>query len=408
MPTHPRTYLRWGALAVLLAAGLAGALLFASAGSDARFATREAPGGAQGAGGWDVMLAPTGTVHFDHVPRTVATLDANYDDLLVAIDEESRQIADGYPGNVVEVFHAALPGVEVAVDRTKLRHLGGGGLDKETLYALGAEVHHIDPTQLLAGSRWRPADIEEIARNVGPFVANRYSREHSGPADGEYTYYSLWALSERVAQVYRRDAAVRALQREWDAMVERIHARLPPESERPTVGLLMYGKGKFTAFSLSREGFGTAHLRAVGARDAFAGIRHLTYADAGAAPTLDVEAILAIDPEVIVMPFAVAPSMAARFDEFRALAQDPLAGRLRAFRTGRVHPGGTPLQGPVALLFQTEMAAKQLYPDRFGVFRPEHDYPPAERLFDRERVAAVLRRTEAPCALPARPGAWRF
>jgi acetylornithine/succinyldiaminopimelate/putrescine aminotransferase len=47
-------------------------------------------------------------------------------------------------------------------------------------------------------------------------------------------------------------------------------------------------------------------------------------------------------------------------------------------------------------LFQLEMTAKQLYPERFGAW-PDHTHgepypeiPAAERLFDRDRVAAVV------------------
>jgi len=52
------------------------------------------------------------------------------------------------------------------------------------------------------------------------------------------------------------------------------------------------------------------------------------------------------------------------------------------------------LQGPVFLLFQIEMAAKQIYPDSFGSYRDDQSYPPAEQLFDRAAVAAALNDTD--------------
>ncbi len=42
------------------------------------------------------------------------------------------------------------------------------------------------------------------------------------------------------------------------------------------------------------------------------------------------------------------------------------------------------------------MTAKQLYPDRFGPFRPDHRYPPEEQLFDRAAVARALQVGGAP------------
>jgi hypothetical protein len=42
-------------------------------------------------------------------------------------------------------------------------------------------------------------------------------------------------------------------------------------------------------------------------------------------------------------------------------------------------------------MFQTEMAAKQLYPDEFGSYPGYGDLSEEEQLFDRERLAAVVR-----------------
>jgi ABC-type Fe3+-hydroxamate transport system substrate-binding protein len=377
---------RWAALGLAVAGCAASAALLAGGGDDAPRVSREAAA----AEGYEVTLAPVGTVRFARVPTTAMTVDANYNDMLVALGQGGRLAATGYEGNFYDGFYAQLPGVRVAVDPGRLKFLPMQSLDKEALYALGAGVHHVDPVQLLNGSRWKRNDIDEIARNVGPFFANRYSRENSHPGGGEYRYYTAWELAEKMGEVYRVPGRAAALKAVWDEMVRDIEARLPPEAERPRVGLVMYARGRFTPFSLSRQGFGTAHYRAVGARDAFAEVRDLTYADGGAPTGIDVEGLLKIDPDVLIMPFAVYASYRPRFEELRGLGADPLAGRLRAFRDGRVYPGGTPLQGPVFLLFQTEMAAKQIYPDRFGPFREDHAYPPGERLFDRERVARIL------------------
>lgn len=36
------------------------------------------------------------------------------------------------------------------------------------------------------------------------------------------------------------------------------------------------------------------------------------------------------------------------------------------------------------------MAAKQVYPDRFGPYRDDERYPKDEQLFDRAKVAEIL------------------
>jgi len=326
------------------------------------------------------------------------TLDANYNDMLVALDQSSKLVATGYRGDLFDGFYARLPGASQAIHPDSLQFVGGA-LDKERFYAVHAGVHHVDPLQLLASPGWNRADIDEIARNVGPFVANRYSRENSYKGTEPYTYYSLWELSTKIAEVYRRPDRIAALQALYDDMLHTIETRLPKIEDRPSVGLLMPAMGqasRFTPFCVSRLGFGTTQYRALGVKDAFAPIRNLTYGDAGQGSTIDIEGLLAIDPDILVMPFGVNPSNAQRFATLTKLKDDPLGSRLRAVKNGRIFPGGTPLQGPVFLLFQLEMAAKQFFPDLFGTFRADHDYPPSERLFDRGKLAAILSTTETP------------
>jgi len=97
------------------------------------------------------------------------------------------------------------------------------------------------------------------------------------------------------------------------------------------------------------------------------------------------------------VPFAIYPASGgggtsrSSYEQLLQLQNDPLGQRLKALRTGRVYPGGTPLQGPIFYLFQIEMAAKQIYPDVFGPYRDDQPYPPSEQLFDRARVAEILK-----------------
>ncbi len=342
-----------------------------------------------------VEMSPAGRVKFDHPPRRVVTLDANYNEMLVALGGARRLIATGSSNNFFDGFFRQIAGVTNDIDRTKLGYLYGesGALfDKETLYALHAEVHHIDPLQLASSKGWSRADVDEIARNVGPFIANRYSRENSYPGKEPYTYYNVWELSDKIAQVYRRPEVVARLRKIGENLVADIQAKLPPMEKRPRVGLVIYNKnGRFLPFSLMHEGFGQAQYRAVGARDAFESLAASTYADAGRGTQLDLEGVLALNPDVLIVPWAIYASSRPGYEQLLKLKDDPLGQRLTAVQNGRVYPGGTPLQGPVFLLFQIEMAAKQIYPDVFGAYRDDQTYPVAEQLFDRAAVADVLR-----------------
>lgn len=350
-------------------------------------------------GGYVVSMSPMGAVRFEHEPRRIVTQDANYNDILAAVRREEGLIATGYPGNFFDGFYAQLPGVRVSLDPQRLTYLSaaGGMFDKELLYTLRAEVHHIDPLQLARTRGWSRADVEEIARNVGPFFANRYSRENNYPGSEPYEYYTAWELADKVAQVYRQPQRIARLKKVYDKLVHDIAARLPPPDKRPRIGLVFYSKGRFTPYSMTRGGFGQAQYRDVGARDAFARIQATTYGGGGGTGVaLDAEGLLALDPDVLIVPFAIYPASQSAtsrnsYEELLKLKNDSLAQRLTAFRNGRVYPGGTPLQGPIFYLFQIEMAAKQIYPEIFGPYRGDQQYPPREQLFDRVRVANILK-----------------
>jgi ABC-type Fe3+-hydroxamate transport system substrate-binding protein len=342
-----------------------------------------------------VEMSPAGRVKFDHPPRRVVTLDANYNEILVTLGVENRLIATGSSNNFFDGFFQQISSVTNTLDSQKLTYLYGASgtlFDKETLYALHAEVHHIDPLQLASSKGWSQADVDEIAHNVGPFLANRYSREISYPGKAPYTYYNVWELSDKIAQVYRRPLVIARLQAIGKKLVDDIQAKLPPLEKRPRVGLVVVNaNGRYLPFSLVRDGFGQAQYRAIGARDAFESIAASTYADAGRGTPLDLEGLLSLDPDVLIVPWAIYTSSRSSYEKLQKLESDPLGGRLTAVRHHRVYPGGTPLQGPVFFLFQIEMAAKQIYPECFGPYRDDQHYPPAEQLFDRAAVAAALK-----------------
>jgi iron complex transport system substrate-binding protein len=61
-----------------------------------------------------------------------------------------------------------------------------------------------------------------------------------------------------------------------------------------------------------------------------------------------------------------------------------------AVTNDRIYPGGTAVQGPIVNMFQTEMVAKQLYPEEFGEWRGLGETPEDEQLFDRQRISDIV------------------
>lgn len=341
---------------------------------------------------YSVTMSPMGTVTFSHIPKRIVTLDANYNDMLVALGRPQHLVATGYANNRYDGFYQELSLGDAVIDYDQIFYLCNGSeslFDKEVLYALHADVHHIDPLQLAKSRGWSEADVEEVSRNVAPFFANRYSRtnDYSGPH--QYDYYTVWELSDKVSQVYRQSQRIARLKEVYDQMLGAIRAKLPPPDRRPRVGLVMYSETGFLPYTMA-AGFGAEQYRAVGAVDAFGDVPHMTFKEHGGGARLDLEGMLSIDPDVLITPFAVLPGMRPNHDRLLTLRSDALGKRLKAVRNNHVYPGGTPLQGPLFLLFQVEMAAKQIYPERFGQYRDDQLYPNGEQLFDRARVADIL------------------
>jgi len=189
--------------------------------------------------------------------------------------------------------------------------------------------------------------------------------------------------------VFQESERFEALAAVHDDLIETVQADLPPTEERPTVGTLLYMDGTYYPSLLDDPGFANAHVRPFGVVDAF-GADDVTYETA-----YDHEQLLEVDPDVILHQYGVESyyDVAAVREE---LADHPVAGELSAIENDRFYPSGNPVQGPIMNLFQIEMTAKQLFPERFGEWPAYElgdgypDIPDDERLFDRDRVAGIV------------------
>ncbi|MFC7075579.1 ABC transporter substrate-binding protein [Haloarcula halophila] len=338
---------------------------------------------------YSVTMSPVGTVEFERPPETATVYDATWADILVGLGHGDAVLSLGHPEGYYAGYYDQLDGV--SFDTGGLAPLYNDGLDKEQFYELDADVHHLDPVNIgySGWSGWSMTDVEEIEENIGPFVANRLSRAHAEPPaeyGGDYEYYSLWELTEKLGQVYREAERAAELQAIRDGLVTEITADLPSRSDRPSVGLLVFSPDEetFSPYKINAPGYGKAQYRPFGVEDAFAD-SDKTYAE-NYEGSYDIEGLLEVDPDVIVHNWDIEPS-----DRTRAMraffADNPVARELTAVQNDRVYVGGTPTQGPVMNIFQIEMTAKQLFPERFGEWNGVGEHSPSERLFDRQRLA---------------------
>lgn len=347
---------------------------------------------------YSVTMTPVGEVTFEAVPETAYMYSPQYADMAVAFGHGDAIASLGTPDAYTTSMNYYYDTVdEASIDSEDLRTVWNDGIDKELLYDIGADVHFQDPCWLTSlTDNWTHQDVDEVRQNIGPWFGNRYSREHTQPPGGcqeGYQYYTLWELSEKVAAVFREEKRFDAFQTEYENLIEEIQTNLPPEAERPTVGLVVFSDDSFRPYELNNPGFAKAHLRPLGARDTFTE-NDQTY-DENQGGSLDYEGMLAVDPDVILHSQGI--SNFFNVAEIReTLEAHPVGSELTAVQTDRVYSSGTPFQGPLMNLFQLEMTAKQLYPDIFGEWPADGsedtypEIPTDQQLFDRQRVTDII------------------
>ena len=342
---------------------------------------------------YSAELAPAGEVTFEREPESVFTVMGHHAEMALLLgrgDAVNAVYAPGYVDSLVGAFTPRLDGV--SVEWTDLTT--SWNPNKEAVYELDSDVHLGDPARVVTMGDWDHSDVTEIAEKVGPWFGNSYSANHETPPDryaDAYEYYTLWEIFGRVARVFRERERYEALAAVHEDLVSTIEADLPPESERPSMAMVLPSTSddSMWAYRTSAEGYYTAHSRPLGVVDAMAEAGVETGAQ------VDFETLLEADPDVLVVLGGVVegyhdmPALRERF------ADDPVASQVTAVDEGRVYAQGTRHQGPLVNLFQLEMGAKQCYPRQFGEW-PTYEsgrYPeidPEDRLFDYDRVAEIV------------------
>ena len=342
---------------------------------------------------YTASIAPVGEVTLDEVPESVFTMYPQYADMLVALghgDAVNSLFVPEMSGTTMNYYYEHLDGV--AFDWEGLPN-PFDNFTKEFFYKLDSDVHLLGPAWASTQKNWSRNDVDDVVENVGPFFGNFYSGTHSAPPDAyadDYEYYTLWEIFGRVAEVFRERQRFEQLNAVHADLLSHIEANLPPKEERPTAVRVTLGDGQFWTYHLNRPGFWLADTRPLAATDAFG--------DAewdGLWGSVGYETMAEADPDVILHLWG----MTSRYDMASVreqLREHPVGKELSAVQNDRVYAQGMRYQGPLMNLFQIEMTAKQLYPDVFGEWpgytngEPYPAIPEGERLFDRERVAAIV------------------
>ncbi|WP_231186827.1 ABC transporter substrate-binding protein [Haladaptatus sp. DYF46] len=338
-------------------------------------------------GSYSVTMSPVGTVEFETPPENVFTVSPHLAGMTVALghgDVVNSIYAPEYFDDIWNKFLERLPGV--SVNWTDVAASWNPG--KELLYELDSDLHLADPVYMIAMmDAWERSDIKEVRNNIAPFFGNMYSNGNTATPDwvGDYQYYSLWDMFEKVAQVFRETDRYDALASIHRNVISNIESNLPSKGDRPTVANVILAEKAVYVYNMNGPGFYRAHTRPLGAVDAFEQI--------AVDSSVGYEKLIDADPDVLLLTDGMAGG--TDMDEKRQQLNDGATQAISAVENDRIYPLGTRLQGPLVNLFQLEMTAKQLYPERFGEW-PTYtggaypEIPEEEQLFDRQRLTNIV------------------
>jgi iron complex transport system substrate-binding protein len=330
-------------------------------------------------------IPPIGEMTFDSVPESYCSMRAFHGEMGIALGqaEEFRAVSspDQLPYWMYDELGVETPGAD---DLEAIPSLENYSFDEEWFYEADLDVHLMDPI----GAAWafESVDRERVAHEVGPFFGH-YARRRIGDTR-DYPFLSLYEIFGKVADVFQQRERFEAFRSFHDEYVGRIQSELPPQSERPEIALAAFGQGSFYVFHVD-EGTGKKQYTDLGIENAMSD----AVPDDTHLAEVDYETMLEFDPEIIVVHNAILSYKSREEFEEQVIAEiraDPVGRKLSAVQNGRVYMGGNNSQGPITNLFQTEAAAKQLFPDRFGEFPGWGDVGGDERLFDRQRVADIV------------------
>lgn len=342
---------------------------------------------------YKACIEPTGCLTFEAVPETWLAYNGGWADMAFALGQREGFLTAGnmIPGFFFDPFDIDVP------PQDELTSLGSEAWDKEIFYELDPDIILMDPNFMHGTGwydSWDESDTQELIDNVAPFFGNNCRRRREFH---DYKLYTLYEAFDRLADLFQERERFEAFALLHDEVQAEIQSRLPPEDERPEVGLINGGsepdKGNFYPLHTQDEGYEMKPYRDLDVKSAFS----QEMENGGA---IDYEQLLEIDPEIIIVHWGIGTtgdtnsfSASAFREQYITPMEESGVGRqLTAVQNGTIYPGAYGEQGPIVNLLQTEMKAQQLYPDEFGAFDPERfpEVPEEYQLFDRQRVVDII------------------
>jgi len=347
-----------------------------------------------GSNSYEACIEPAGCLTFEEVPETYVVYNGGWADMAFALGQRDGFITAGnmIPGFFFEPFGLDVP----PEDELPPLRAEGKGWDKELFIEYDPDVILMSPEYMHGVGwydNWGEEDTKWIAQNVAPFFGNNMRRRRDYH---DHKLYTLYEGFDRLADLFQERERYEAFAAVHDELQSEIQSRLPPESERPTVGLINGGsdpvKGEFFPLDTQAEGYEMKPYRDLDVNSAFP--------DSLEGGSADYETLLEVDPEIILVHWGIGTTgdtnsfsaEAFRQQYVTPMEEDSVGSELTAVQEGNVFPGQYGEQGPIVNLLQTEMVAQQLYPDEFGAFAPElfPNVPEDRQLFDRQRVRDII------------------
>jgi ABC-type Fe3+-hydroxamate transport system substrate-binding protein len=307
-------------------------------------------------------------------------------------------------------FYEEISGVP-ARDNYALPTLGAHDkLNQEYIYELDPDLFALDPNRFITSYGLGESDLDAMEKGVAPFFGNHSRADRGGswpnyPSGDSYRYYSIPEYVDKYGELFGEQERASDLVEFYEETMADIVSNVPDET--PTIALLSafanpenfgyFGVDNPTPDS-SHSTYARKQYRDLGVQDAFAG----EYGDKNSESEdlqIDAEKLAAVDPDTIIFREGI------RFvdvDESKLsygnlyeqtldiIKSDPVTSEITAVKEGNLFVGGTDNQGPIINLFQTEMLAKQLYPETFGEWHGVGETPAEEELVDRDRLAEII------------------
>lgn len=354
-------------------------------------------------------LEPCGEVILKEEPQRIVTFNHNHNDMLETFGWGDRVIGTGYPKSFYYAFYKEIPNFnwEVRKENGNLQffqYQPAGTFDKELFYKMNPDIIHIDPNRLGRMKGWTMEDVEEIKQNIAPFFDNNATmlgddavNRNWGVFSGQ-TYYTFEEYTRAFYKLYNQVERGEALLDFIHDMEKRVQERIK-NVPKPRLAILRWKGNEITRVGINS---GIEHLqyRTLQVRDAFKGQEYKVLPKVEDKSILmgrlDLEGLLAIDPDIIIMPYIIYTFendnhiMSKPWETLLSMKDDPIGQKLSAFKNDRVYPGGILMQGPIFYCFQLEMAAKQIYPEVFGEWHKDHKYSKEEELFSRKELSLLL------------------